>query len=99
MLRACVISFGKKWEECLPLVEFSYNSSYHASLKMAPYEVLHGRKCRTPLNWSEIGERTLIDQDIVQRAEDQVHAIREQLKAAQSRQKSNYDRKHREMEY
>ena len=45
MLRACVTSFGKKWEESLPLAEFSYNNSYHASLKMAPYEVLYGRKC------------------------------------------------------
>ena len=58
MLRACVISFGKKWEESLPLAEFSYNNSYHASLKMAPYEVLYGRKCRTHLSWSEAGERT-----------------------------------------
>ena len=99
MLRACVISFGKKWEESLPLAEFSYNNSYHASLKMAPYEVLYGRKCRTPLSWSEAGERTLIGPDIIQQAEDQVHVIREHLKAAQSRQKSNYDRKHREMEY
>ena len=59
----------------------------------------YGRKCRTPLSWSEAGERTLIGPDIIQQAEDQVHVIREHLKAAQSRQKSNYDRKHREMEY
>src|ERR1041385_704512 len=64
MLRACVISFGKKWEESLPFAEFSYNNSYQASLKMAPFEVLYGRKCRTPLNWSETGERTLIGPDI-----------------------------------
>jgi transposase InsO family protein len=56
MLHACVISFGKKWEESLPYAEFSYNNSYQASLKMAPFEVLYGRKCQTPLNWSEIGE-------------------------------------------
>src|ERR1041385_9018262 len=57
MIGACVISFGMKWEECLPYAEFSYNNSYQASLQAAPFEVLYGRKCRTPLNWSETGER------------------------------------------
>jgi hypothetical protein len=99
MLRACVISFGKKWEESLPYAEFSYNNSYQASLKMAPFEVLYGRKCRTPLNWSEPGERPLIGPDIIQHAEEQVRIVRENLKAAQSRQKSNYDRKHKVMVY
>ena len=94
MLRACVISFGKKWEESLPYAEFSYNNSYQASLKMAPFEVLYGRKCRTPLNWSETGERALIGPDIIQQAEEQVRIVRDNLKVAQSRQKSNYDRKH-----
>ena len=99
MLRACVISFGKKWEESLPFAEFSYNNSYQASLQMAPFEVLYGRKCRTPLNWSETGERTLIGPDIIRHAEEKVRIIREHLKTAQSRQKSNYDRKHKEMVY
>ena len=72
MLRACVISFGKKWEESLPYAEFSYNNSYQASLKMAPFEVLYGRKCRTPLNWLETGERPLFGPDIIQHAEEQV---------------------------
>src|ERR1041385_1476895 len=99
MLRSCVISFGKKWEESLPFAEFSYNNSYQASLNMAPFEVLYGRKCRTPLNWSETGERTLIGPDNLQHAEDQVRVIREHLKAAQSRQQSNYDHKHKEMVY
>ena len=92
MLRACVISFGKKWEESLPYAEFSYNNSYQASLKMAPFEVLYGRKCRTPLNWSETGERPLFGPDIIQHAEEQVRIVREHLKTAQSRQKSNYER-------
>src|SRR3954466_14922085 len=99
MLRACVISFRKKWEESLPFAEFSHNNSYQASLQMAPFEVLYGRKCRTPMNWSETGERPLIGPDIIQHAEDQVRVIRDNLKAAQSRQKSNYDRKHKEMVY
>ncbi|GJS52178.1 putative reverse transcriptase domain-containing protein [Tanacetum coccineum] len=48
MLRACVIDFGKGWVNHLPLVEFSYNNSYHASIKAASFEALHGRKCRSP---------------------------------------------------
>ena len=55
MLRACVISFGKSWEKSLPFAEFAYNNSFQSSLGMAPFEFLYGRKCRTPLNWSEAG--------------------------------------------
>nr|GEZ37571.1 putative reverse transcriptase domain-containing protein [Tanacetum cinerariifolium] len=54
MLRACVIDFGKGWVKHLPLVEFSYNKSYHASIKAAPYEALYGRKCRSPVCWAEV---------------------------------------------
>ncbi|GJX93648.1 putative reverse transcriptase domain-containing protein [Tanacetum coccineum] len=49
MLRACVIDFGKGWVKHLPLAEFSYNNSYHASIKAAPYEALYGQKCRSPV--------------------------------------------------
>jgi hypothetical protein len=57
MLRACVLHYGKDWDKCLSLAEFSYNNSYQSSLKMAPFEALYGRRCRTPLNWSQAGER------------------------------------------
>jgi hypothetical protein len=57
MLRACVLEFPQKWDECLPLAEFSYNNSYQASIKMASFEALYGRRCRTPLNCSEPRER------------------------------------------
>nr|GEU45691.1 putative reverse transcriptase domain-containing protein [Tanacetum cinerariifolium] len=53
MLRACVIDFGSSWDKHLPLVEFSYNNSYHASIKAAPFEALYGRKCRSPICWTE----------------------------------------------
>ncbi|GJS22943.1 putative reverse transcriptase domain-containing protein [Tanacetum coccineum] len=56
MLRACAINFGKGWVNHLPLVEFSYNNSYHASIKAAPFEALYGRKCRSPVCWTEVGE-------------------------------------------
>jgi transposase InsO family protein len=57
MLRASILHFDKSWDKCLSLAEFSYNNSYQASLKMAPFDALYGRRCRTPLNWSKTGER------------------------------------------
>jgi transposase InsO family protein len=57
MLRACVLEILHKWDDCLPLAEFPYNNSYQESIKMAPFEALYGRRCRTPLNWSEPGGR------------------------------------------
>src|SRR4051812_33502610 len=95
MLRACGISFGMNWEDCLPYAEFSYNISYQASLQAAPFDVLYGRKCRTLLNWSETGERQLFGPDVIQEAEDKVRIIRDHLKATQSRQKAYYDKRHR----
>ncbi|GKE68126.1 putative reverse transcriptase domain-containing protein [Tanacetum coccineum] len=59
MLRACVIDFGSTWDRHLPLVEFSYNNSYHASIKASPFEALYGRKCRSPVCWSEVAENQL----------------------------------------
>jgi IS30 family transposase len=69
ILRACVIHFYKSWDKCLALAEFAYNNSYQASLKMAPFEALYGRRCRIPLNWSQAGERTLFGPKLVQEAE------------------------------
>ena len=95
MLRACVLAYPQKWDECLPLAEFSYNNRYQESIKMAPFEALYGRRCRTPLNWSEAGERTIFGPGIVQEAEEQVCLIQENLKIAQSRRKSYADRRRR----
>jgi hypothetical protein len=92
MLRASILHFDKSWDKCLSLAEFSYNNSYQASLKMAPFDALYGRRCRTPLNWSEAGERTLFGLDIVKDAEERVQVIRENLKMAQMRQKSFHDK-------
>ena len=93
MLRACAISYSKKWDECLPLAEFSYNNSYQESIKMAPFEALYGRRCRTPLNWLETGERNIFGPDMVDEAEEQVWLIQKNLKTAQSRQKNYADKR------
>ncbi|KAK1680723.1 hypothetical protein QYE76_041571 [Lolium multiflorum] len=79
--------------------EFSYNNSYQASLQMAPFEALYGRKCHTPLNWSEVGESQVFGPDVLREAEEKVHKIREYLKTAQSRQKSYADKRRREMTF
>ena len=75
MLRACVISSKGSWEKWQPLAEFSYNNSYQASIKMAPFEALYGQKCRTPLNWIELEERRYFGIDFVTEAEEQVRII------------------------
>jgi hypothetical protein len=92
MLRASIMHFNKSWDKCLSLAEFSYNNSYQASLKMVPFEALYGRRCRTPLNWSEAGERTLFGPDLVRDAEEKVKVIRENLKLTRMRQKSYHDK-------
>ncbi|WVZ88076.1 hypothetical protein U9M48_034629 [Paspalum notatum var. saurae] len=84
-----------QWDECLPLAEFAYNNSYQKSFEMAPFEALYGRRCRTPLNWSEPGERVTFGPDLVTQAEEQVKFIHDNLKRAQSRQKSYSDKRRR----
>jgi hypothetical protein len=75
MLQACVLNYPNKWDKCLPLAEFSYNNSYHESLRMAPFEALYGRHCRTCVNWIEPGERMIFGLDFVIEAEEIVHRI------------------------
>nr|GFA04643.1 reverse transcriptase domain-containing protein [Tanacetum cinerariifolium] len=72
MLRACAIDFGKGWVNHLPLVEFSYNNSYHASIKAAPFEALYGRKCRSPICWTEVGEAQILSQELIQETTEKI---------------------------
>ncbi|CAN6704086.1 unnamed protein product [Malus baccata var. baccata] len=66
MLRTSVMQFGDDWHAKLDLMEFAYNNSYHSSIRMAPFEALYGKACRTPLCWSEVGERVLVGLEIVE---------------------------------
>jgi hypothetical protein len=99
MLRACVLTYGKNWEDSLSFAEFSYNSGYHASLKKAPFEVLYGRKCRTPLMWSEVRDRVIESLDFIKAAEEKIAKIWENVRIAQSRQKSYTDKRRWELEF
>ncbi|GAU31786.1 hypothetical protein TSUD_22320 [Trifolium subterraneum] len=99
MLRACVLEEGGNWSKHLHLIEFAYNNSYHSSIGMAPYEALYGRKCRTPLCWTEVGDRGLLGPDIVQETTLKIKSVKEKMKIAQSRQKSYADHRRRPMEF
>jgi hypothetical protein len=83
------------WDKNLPWAEFSYNNSYQESLKMAPFEVLYGRRCRTPLNWIEPGEKVIFEIDLIDEAEAIVRHIQDNLKATKSRQESYANKRRR----
>ncbi|GJU36657.1 putative reverse transcriptase domain-containing protein [Tanacetum coccineum] len=99
MLRACVIDIGGSWDIHLPLAEFSYNNSYHTSIRCAPFEALYGRKCRSSVLWAEIGEGSLIRPELVQEATDKVVVIKEKLKAARDYQKSYAENRRKPLEF
>ena len=92
MLRSSVLQFGDSWHQRLDLMEFAYNNSFHSSIGMAPFEALYGKPCRTPLCWSEVGERVLVGPEIVEETTQNVQVIKANLKTAQDRQKSLADR-------
>ncbi|GJW19008.1 putative reverse transcriptase domain-containing protein [Tanacetum coccineum] len=93
MLRACAIDFGKGWVNHLPLVEFSYNNSYHASIKVVPFEALYGKKCRSPVCWAEVGQVQLTGPEIVQETTEKIIQIKKRIQLARDRQKSYADLK------
>ncbi|GJZ28588.1 putative reverse transcriptase domain-containing protein [Tanacetum coccineum] len=99
MLRVCVIDFGNGWVKHLPLVEFSYNNSYHASNKAAPFEALYGRKCRSPLCWAEVGQVQLTSPELVLETTERIIQIKQRIQTARDRQKSYADLKHKPMEF
>ncbi|GKE36454.1 putative reverse transcriptase domain-containing protein, partial [Tanacetum coccineum] len=90
MLRACVLDFGGSWDVHLPLVEFSYNNSYHS---------IYGRKCRSPIMWAEVGEGQLIGPELVQETTEKISQIKDRLKAARDRQKSYADKRRKPLEF
>ena len=87
------------WDEILPLVEFTYNKNYQATIGMAPFEALYGRKCRTPLCLFQDGERVLIGPDLLQQTNEKVKMIQEILKTSLSRKKSYEDQRRRPLEF
>ena len=99
LLRACILEQGGSWDTHLPLVEFTYNNSYHSSIGMAPFEALYGRRCRTPLCWHESGESVVLGPEIVRETTKTVKMIRDKMKISQSRQKSYHDKRRKDLEF
>ncbi|KAK2436442.1 hypothetical protein QL285_021436 [Trifolium repens] len=99
LLRACVLDDRGSWDNVLPLIEFTYNNSFHTSIGMAPYEALYGRRCQTPLCWYQDGESMIVGPEMVQQTTDKVRKIRARMKVAQDRQKSYADRRRRPLEF
>ena len=80
-----MMEFKGIWDTHLALIDFAYNSSYQASIEMAPFEALYGRKCKTPVCWDEVGERRLLGPEIVQLTLDKVKVVHDNLKTARDR--------------
>ncbi|KAA3480520.1 reverse transcriptase [Gossypium australe] len=99
MLRCCILEFNDLLEQYLPLIEFAYNNSFQSSIKMAPYEALYRRKCRTPLYWIELSENKLHEVDLIKDSEQKVKLIRDCLKIASDRQKSYANLKRKDIEF
>ncbi|XP_027171567.1 uncharacterized protein LOC113771150 [Coffea eugenioides] len=92
LLRSCILDFGGKWSQYMTLVEFAYNNSYQASIQMAPYEALYGRRCRSPIHWDEVGENKIVDPTAIpwiEEAQEKVKLIRERLQVAQRMKNGN----------
>jgi hypothetical protein len=99
MLRAYVLEHQGSWDQNLPWAEFSYNNSYQESLKMALFEVLYGRRCRTPLNWIEPREKIIFGPDLDEEAEATIRRIQDNLKAAKSCQETYANKRCRPLEF
>ncbi|XP_071740898.1 uncharacterized protein [Rutidosis leptorrhynchoides] len=85
MLRSWVLEYGGSWDTHLPLIEFAYNITYHSSIGMPPYEMMYGRKCRTPTCWLKDGEKQFAGPELLQIIAEKVAIAREKLKAARDR--------------
>ncbi|KAD7476890.1 hypothetical protein E3N88_00026 [Mikania micrantha] len=99
MLRSCVIDFGGSWDIHLPLIELSYNTSYHTSIQCAPFEALYGQKCRSPVCWSEIGESQIIGPEYIQELTDKIMLICKRMKTTQDQQKNYADNRRKPLEF
>jgi hypothetical protein len=93
------MEYQGSWDKNIPWAEFSYNNSYQESLKMAPFEVLYGQRCCTPLNWIEPREKVIFRPDIIEEAGSIVHRIQENLKVAKSRQETYANMRRRPLEF
>lgn len=99
ILRTCILQWKGNWDEYLSLVEFAYNNNYHSSIGIATFEALYSKTCRTPLCWTEVGERVFVGPEIVDTKNANILLIKRNLKSAQNRQKNIIDKHYTDREY
>nr|GEY19470.1 putative reverse transcriptase domain-containing protein [Tanacetum cinerariifolium] len=99
MLRTSAIDFGKGWVNHLPLVKFSYNNNYYATIKAAPFEALYGQKCRSPVCWTKVREAQILGPELIQETTEKIVQTKQTMQAACDRQKSYADLKRKTMEF
>nr|GEV93442.1 putative reverse transcriptase domain-containing protein [Tanacetum cinerariifolium] len=99
MLRACVLDFEGSWDVHLPLVEFSYNNSYHSGVRCVSFEALYGRKCHSPIMWAEVREGKLIGPELVQETIEKISQNKDRLKMVHDRPKSYADKRRKPLEF
>ncbi|GJZ72118.1 putative reverse transcriptase domain-containing protein [Tanacetum coccineum] len=99
MLRGCMIDFGNGWERHLLLIEFSYNNSYHASIKAAPFKALYGRKCRSLVCWAEVGDAQLTGPELIHETTEKIVLIKQIIQPARDGQKSYANVRHKPLEF
>ncbi|GJY49019.1 putative reverse transcriptase domain-containing protein [Tanacetum coccineum] len=87
------------WDKHLSLVEFSYNNSYHTSIKAAPFEALYGRKCQSPIYWAEVGDSQLTSPEIIHETTEKIIQIKSRIQAARDSQKSYVDVRRKPLEF
>jgi hypothetical protein len=95
----CILEQGVSWSECLLLIKFTYNNSFHSSIGMTPFEALYERRCRTTLCWYESRESAMIGPEVVQQTTEKVRMIKEKMKESHSRQKSYHDKRMNDIEF
>ncbi|KAD4981848.1 hypothetical protein E3N88_18519 [Mikania micrantha] len=99
MLRTCILDFGGSWDKHLPLIEFSYNNSYYSCIRCAPFEALYGRKCRSPICWTEVGDNRITGPELIQETTDKIAKIQQRLQETRSRQKSYANKLRKPLEF
>ncbi|GJS83138.1 putative reverse transcriptase domain-containing protein [Tanacetum coccineum] len=99
ILKACILDFRGSWDVHLPLVKFSYNNTYHSSVRCASFKALYGRKCRSPIMWAEVGEGQLIGPELVQETTEKISQTKDRLKAVRDRQKSYTDKRRKPLKF
>ena len=93
------MEFKGSWDTHLALMEFAYNNSYQVSIEIAPFEVLYGRKCKTPMCWDKVGERRLVGPELVQITSEKVKVVRDNMKTTRDRQKSYAENRRRDFQF